>query len=43
MANMDVCQGGALSGTNHSRCVKTERRRKAVTWWPHAWSPREIV
>jgi len=31
MANKDVWQGCVLSGTNHSRCVKSERRRKAVT------------
>ncbi|WP_255518738.1 hypothetical protein [Gilliamella sp. M0320] len=26
MTNRDVCQGCDLSGTNHSRCVKSERR-----------------
>ncbi|MBI0004971.1 hypothetical protein H3S74_01800 [Gilliamella sp. W8126] len=28
MANRDVWQGCSLSGTNHSRCVNSERRRK---------------
>ena len=28
--NRDVWRGAALSGTNQRRCVKTERRRRAV-------------
>ena len=28
--NKDVWRGAALSGTNQRRCVKTERRRRAV-------------
>ena len=28
MTNRDVWQGCCLSGTNHSRCVNSERRRK---------------